>query len=97
VLGLSIQNIVINGRFETGTIAPWVSMNAVVTSQYAHSDFYSVRLQGGNIVSYIAQIVPVNPGSYEFFVSLAKVSSLPSPPVQAHLIARLIFWRRAGF
>ncbi|WP_142936471.1 NTTRR-F1 domain, partial [Priestia endophytica] len=71
---MSIQNLIINGGFETGTLAPWITSNTVITSKYSHSGFYSARLQGGATFSYISQFVPIEPGeSLEILASLATV------------------------
>src|SRR4051812_45296070 len=79
---MSIQNLIINGGFETGTLVPWTSSNTTVTNLFSHSGTFSARLQGGPITSYIAQFVPVTPGvSYELLISLAKVGVQPAAPV----------------
>ncbi|WP_313894937.1 NTTRR-F1 domain [Psychrobacillus sp.] len=84
---MTIQNLVINGDFETGTLSPWISDNATITNQYSHSGFFSARLQGGNVVSFIAQTVSVNEGEgFELLVSLAKVGFSPAAPVQIQVI-----------
>jgi hypothetical protein len=79
---MTIQNLIVNGSFETGTLAPWVSANTTITNLFSHSGTFSARLQGGPITSYIAQFVSVTPGdSFEFLISLAKVGVLPAAPV----------------
>lgn len=84
---MTVQNLIINGGFETGTLSPWAGINATISMQYSHSDFFSARLQGGNTVSYIAQIVSINPGEgFEFLVSLAKVGLAPAAPVIIQVI-----------
>ncbi|MEC1538283.1 hypothetical protein P9D55_20310 [Bacillus sonorensis] len=47
----------VNGGFETGTLAPWVGVNTTVTSEFSHSGFFSARLFGGTFTSYITQFV----------------------------------------
>ncbi|MCU4666861.1 NTTRR-F1 domain, partial [Bacillus paralicheniformis] len=70
---MSIQNLVVNGSFENGALPPWVGQNATVTTQFSHSGFWSARLLGGAVTSFIAQFVPVDAGEgLEFLVSLAK-------------------------
>lgn len=39
---MTIQNLIVNGSFETGTLSPWVGMNATITSQYSHSGFFQL-------------------------------------------------------
>ncbi|MFZ7102488.1 MAG: NTTRR-F1 domain, partial [Peptococcaceae bacterium] len=79
---MSLDNLIINGSFETNSFPPWVSQNATITRDFSHSGYFAVRLAGGILNSYIHQIVPVNAGEkYEFLVSLAKVGLLPSPQV----------------
>ena len=41
---MTIQNLIINGGFETGTLSPWTGVNATITNQYSHSGFFSARL-----------------------------------------------------
>ncbi|MFB5761484.1 NTTRR-F1 domain [Paenibacillus medicaginis] len=60
---MPIQNRIVNGGFESGTLFPWITMNAVVTSQFSHSGMFSARLQGGPVISYLAQFVPANSGA----------------------------------
>lgn len=80
---MSIQNSVVNGSFEAGSLSPWAGQNAAVTTQFSHSGFWSATLLGGATVSFIAQFVPVDEGEgLEFLVSLAKSGILPSPQVQ---------------
>ncbi|WP_412762099.1 NTTRR-F1 domain, partial [Priestia endophytica] len=84
---MSIQNLIVNGGFETGTLSPWFFSNAIVTNQFSHSNFYSARLQGGDTVSYIGQLVPVNPGdTFELLVSLAKVGLDQAAPIQIQVV-----------
>ncbi|MCQ6329952.1 NTTRR-F1 domain [Bacillus cereus] len=82
-----MPNIIQNSSFETGTLPPWIGSNAVVTNLCSHTGFFSARLTGGNVTSYIAQFVPVTAGStFEFFVSLAKVGVGIAAPVQLQVI-----------
>lgn len=79
---MSINDLMINVGFETGSFPPWIPFNALITSLYTQSEFNAARLTGGTVNSYIYQIVPINPGeSYEFIVSLSKVGAAQSPPV----------------
>lgn len=84
---MSLQNLIINGGFESGTFTPWTPQNASITNTASHSGFFSASLQGGAVVSYVSQIVPVPAGNgFEFLLSLAKTSAAPSPDVQAQVI-----------
>ncbi|WP_328128589.1 NTTRR-F1 domain, partial [Priestia megaterium] len=58
---MSIQNLIINGGFETGTLTSWSSANTTVTSQFSHSGSFSARFQSSPFTSYIGQFVPLNP------------------------------------
>ncbi|WP_269448557.1 NTTRR-F1 domain [Metabacillus kandeliae] len=83
---MSLQNLIINGGFESGTFTPWTPQNASVTNTASHSGFFSASLQGGAVVSYVSQIVPISAGNgFEFLLSLAKTSAAPSPDVQAQV------------
>ena len=82
MFNMSIQNLIINGGFETGTLTPWTSSNTTVTSQFSHSGSFSVRFQSSPFTSYIGQFVPLNSGErMEFLASFAKVGTAPSTPV----------------
>jgi hypothetical protein len=79
---MSIQNLIINGGFETGTLTPWSSANTTVTSQFSHSGSFSARFQSSPFTSFIGQFVPLNPGErIEVLASFAKVGTAPSTPV----------------
>lgn len=79
---MSIQNLIINGSFETGKLTPWSSANTTVTSQFSHSGSFSARFQSSPFTSFIGQFVPLNPGErMEVLASFAKVGTAPSTPV----------------
>lgn len=79
---LSIENRIINGGFETSSFPPWSAFNATISTQFSHSGFYSARLLGGSVNSYIFQYVEANPAErFEFLVSLAKAGTLSGPPI----------------
>lgn len=79
---MSIINLVVNGGFETGDLAPWTASNTTISSEFSHSGNFSARFQGGPVVSFIAQFVPVNPGEgLELLASFAKVGFSPAAPV----------------
>ncbi|OEH86531.1 hypothetical protein BHU72_13040 [Desulfuribacillus stibiiarsenatis] len=59
---MSFNELIVNGGFETGGLAPWVGLNAAITSQDSHSGFFAARLTGGAVNSYIFQTVPVTAG-----------------------------------
>ncbi|MED3977174.1 NTTRR-F1 domain [Priestia megaterium] len=77
-----IQNLIINGGFERGTLTSWSSANTTVTSQFSHFGSFSARFQSSPFTSYMGQFVPLNPGeSMEVLASFAKVGTAPSTPV----------------
>lgn len=80
-----IDNRIINGGFETGSFSPSWSVTgtgATIVSGNSHSGPNSARLAGGTGTITLSQRVPVTPGeNFEFFVSLAKVGTLISPPI----------------
>ncbi|HDR5039316.1 TPA: NTTRR-F1 domain, partial [Bacillus anthracis] len=79
---MSINELIVNGSFESGSFFPWVPINATITSEFSHSGFFAARLTGGTVNSYIFQTVPIDSGeNFKFIVSLAKIGTLPSPPV----------------
>jgi len=75
-------NVLSNGGFETGNLASWYSQYTTVTNTYSHSGYYSARLSGGAVNSYISQFVPVQAGeNLEVQYALSKVGSSPNPLV----------------
>jgi hypothetical protein len=79
---MSIKNLVVNGGFETGSLNPWIALNAAITTISTHSGFYAAVLEGGAVNAVLAQDVPVEAGeSYELIVSLAKAGAEPNPLV----------------
>ena len=43
---MTIQNLIINGSFETGTLSPWIVTNTTITNQYSHSGFFRQDYKG---------------------------------------------------
>lgn len=79
---MSFVNLIINGDFENGTLAPWLSGNAVINSTFSHTGRYSAQLAGGNVISYLVQFVQIEAGNnLRIFYSIAKIGALPSPPI----------------
>jgi hypothetical protein len=79
---MSLNNLVVNGDFASGSLLPWLSLNAQITGVNSHSGLYSARLQGGNASAYLIQYLSVTPGEkYELLLSLAKAGAAQSPPV----------------
>lgn len=83
---MSIQDLIVNGSFETGTLASWTSANTTVTSQFFHSGSFSARFQNSLVTSSIGQFVPLNPREeMAVLTSFAKVGTAPSTPVFIHV------------
>lgn len=83
-----IQDLIENGRFELGSIAPWIGLNArVISKTHPRVDgVYSAVLKSGNINASIEQLVNVLPGeTYQFIASLATDKKGYSPPVSIYL------------
>lgn len=79
---ISVRNILVNPGFETGAFYPWSSFHSAITAQFSHTGFFSARLEGEGVNSYIFQIIPIKEKvNYDFLASLAKIGPLPSPPV----------------
>ena len=77
-----IENRIINGSFETGSLAPFTGVNATISSPTSHTGSFSALLTGGTANSFILQFVPVLPSeNFELFVSLTKIGSAISPPI----------------
>lgn len=72
----------LNPGFETGTLSPWVGLNASVITDPVHQGFFKADLAGGGLNSFIFQYVPVIPTETgQLILSLAKDSALPAPIV----------------
>ncbi|WP_179134083.1 NTTRR-F1 domain [Halobacillus massiliensis] len=84
---MTIENRIINGGFETGSLAPWNGFNANVTSTASHSGQYSAQLILPSSLGFINQIVNASPGeSFEFLASFARVTAAPSPRIQINVV-----------
>ncbi|WP_017470377.1 NTTRR-F1 domain, partial [Amphibacillus jilinensis] len=83
---MSIENLIINGGFETGDLTGWTFLNTIVTPTQSLSGNFSARFTSGAAQAFISQTVPANPGeSYQFFGSFAKFTTQPSPIIQIQL------------
>ncbi|WP_017473859.1 NTTRR-F1 domain, partial [Amphibacillus jilinensis] len=83
---MSIENLVVNGGFETSDLTGGAFLNTIVTPTQSHSGIYSARFASGTVQAFISQTVPANPGeSYQFFGSFAKFTAQPSPIIQIQL------------
>lgn len=79
---MTLNNNVVNGGFETGSLVPWLSLNASINSANSHSGFFRAQLNGGGLNSFIVQLVPITAGdNLELLFSLAKLGALPNPIV----------------
>ncbi|PTY75922.1 hypothetical protein B5V88_13475, partial [Heyndrickxia sporothermodurans] len=79
---MAIRDLIVNGDFESGTLSPWIILNASTTVTFSHSGYFSAQLFGGDLNSFIGQFVPASAGqSFELIVSLSKIGVNPSPPV----------------
>jgi len=79
-VNILVDNRIVNGSFESGSLAPFTGVNAVIITTNSHSGSRSVRLTGGTSNSFIQQFVPVSPGeNFELLVSLAKLGTAVSP------------------
>ena len=71
---MGINNLIINGGFETGTLTPFIATNTFIDSLQSHTGYWSARFPGGNSTSSLVQSVPVTPGTkLELLVSLSKI------------------------
>lgn len=83
---MPLNNVVVNGDFETGSLTPWLSANTSINSTFSHSGFFSAQLAGGGLNSFISQFVPITAGNnLELLFSLAKIGALPSPTVSTSI------------
>ncbi|MEB9662956.1 NTTRR-F1 domain, partial [Bacillus cereus] len=81
-----ITNLIMNGGFESGTLAPFITTNVQVVNTNSHSGIYSASLIGGEANAQLIQAIPIPPNeSFEFLISLAKIGGAPSPPLSIKL------------
>ncbi|SET77047.1 hypothetical protein SAMN05216389_12640, partial [Oceanobacillus limi] len=79
---MTINNLIVNGSFETGDFTGWEVINADIISEFAHSGNYSARLANSTVAASLSQIVPAEPGeAYELLVSLSKSNLQQSPTI----------------
>lgn len=77
-----MKNLIINGNFETGTLAPFAGRNVLIQAKYSQSGQFSALIPGGYQESNLQQSVSIYPGSQlQFRVSLAKSGGQDSPPI----------------
>ncbi|WP_045927108.1 NTTRR-F1 domain, partial [Bacillus siamensis] len=81
-----MNNPIINGSFETGTLEGWSSANTQINSLFAHSGRYSAQFIGTQPYAYLSQIIPISAQSLTLFVSLATLGNEPSPQVTLQII-----------
>ena len=75
---MSINDLIVNGGFETGFLPPWQGYSTIVTSAYRHSGVFSAQMQDGLAVIY--QIINGDfSQSMEVIASASKVGALPNP------------------
>ncbi|WP_082234619.1 NTTRR-F1 domain [Halobacillus massiliensis] len=77
---MTIINRITNGGFETGTLAPWMSLNASVTSAASHTGTSSALLSPASSTALLYQTFSISEGeNFEFLASLARTNRNPSP------------------
>ncbi|WP_430795188.1 NTTRR-F1 domain [Bacillus thuringiensis] len=75
-----ITNLIINGKFENGTLNPFITTNVQIDGTNSHSVKYSANLIGGEASANLIQVISIFPNeSFEFLISLAKIGGAPSP------------------
>lgn len=77
---LPFFDLVFNGGFEDGNLSPWIPFNASIKFFPSHTGFYSARLDGGNVNSYITQITNGS-SRCKFSMALGKTSAAISPTI----------------
>lgn len=86
-----IDNRIVNGGFENSTVSvsPFSGSNVTIITTNSHSGSNSARFVGGTSSATLSQLVPVSPGeNFEFLVSLAKIGSNTSPPIDIFISYR---------
>ncbi|WP_419887818.1 NTTRR-F1 domain [Neobacillus niacini] len=81
-----IDNRIVNGGFETGTISPFSGLGVSIRNTMSHSGNFSIGFTGGSGTFSFSQLVNVTPGeTFEFLASLAKINSFTSPPISINI------------
>ncbi|HLR41536.1 MAG TPA: NTTRR-F1 domain, partial [Virgibacillus sp.] len=76
---MAINNLIVNGGFETGTLDGWSAVNANVSGLKSHAGRFSAVFMGRSQAS-LSQTVPISGDqSLELLVSLSKYSLATSP------------------
>ncbi len=84
---LAIDNLIVNGGFESGDLNGWDVANAAVNSIFAHSGTYSAQFLIETNVASLSQIVPVTVGqAYHFQVSLGTIGTASNPQVNLQIL-----------
>ncbi|WLR43252.1 NTTRR-F1 domain [Bacillus carboniphilus] len=80
-----LQNIVINGQFQSGELSPWTGINACIVENPCPTVVgrYSALLKGGSEDATLEQLINVvKEESYQLFISLAANQKGTSPFVR---------------
>ncbi|SEO96625.1 hypothetical protein SAMN04488134_1253, partial [Amphibacillus marinus] len=84
---MSIQNLILNGGFETGNLTGWISSNTNVVTSQSHSGLFSARFANSTVPALISQTVSAKSGeAFEFIGSFAKFTNAPSPIIEIQLV-----------
>ncbi|MCY7939608.1 NTTRR-F1 domain [Bacillus inaquosorum] len=82
-----MNDVIVNGGFETGNLTGWASANTSVINTFAHSGRYSAQFISSQPYAFLGQIVPVVSGqSLIFIVSLGRIGNNPSPQVTIQIL-----------
>ncbi|MGM0948324.1 MAG: NTTRR-F1 domain, partial [Bacillota bacterium] len=82
-----MDDVIVNGGFETGILTGWASANTSVINTFAHSGRYSAQFISSQPYAFLGQIVPVVSGqSLIFIVSLGRIGNNPSPQVTIQIL-----------
>ncbi|WP_141237727.1 NTTRR-F1 domain, partial [Bacillus sp. X2(2017)] len=82
-----MNDVIVNGGFETGNLTGWVSANVSVINTFAHSGRYSAQFISSQPYAFLGQIIPVISGqSLTFIVSLGRMGNNPSPQVTIQIL-----------
>ncbi|MFP7498466.1 NTTRR-F1 domain, partial [Bacillus subtilis] len=82
-----MNDVIVNGGFETGNLTGWASANTSVINTFAHSGRYSAQFFSNQPYAFLGQIVPVVSGqSLIFIVSLGRIGNNSSPQVTIQIL-----------
>ncbi|ADM38070.1 GXT repeat-containing collagen-like protein [Bacillus spizizenii str. W23] len=82
-----MNDVIVNGGFETGNLTGWASANTSVINTFTYSGRYAAQFISSQPYAFLGQIVPiVSEQSLTFIVSLGRMGNNPSSQVTIQIL-----------